>query len=848
MLNVENKKCINNLSNETLKANKMRNLFAIIAITLTCILFTSLFTIGGSVLTSMEEATMRQVGGSAHGSFKYLSPKEYDVLKEHKSIKQITYSVVLSTAENEELKKRSTEIRYISGEDGAQELFSNPTTGKLPQNKNEVATDTIILEKLGVSARIGENIELEYILNGEKVKETFTLVGFWEGDPLANASMLWLDKDYVEEKLMDYVPGDKFDYTGLVMADVVFANSLNIENKIRKIITDSGFDTNQIQYGVNWAYMGGNEIDILIVIGTIFIMLIIIFCGYLMISNIFFISISKDIREFGLLKTLGFTGKQIKKIIRKQAIHLCLVGTPIGLVCGYIIGSLLTPVVMSVMTYDGLVISTNPFIFIVSILFTMLTVFLSISKPAKIASKVSPIEALRNSDNTNSKRKFKKGSKVNLLKMAHHNVTRNFKKFIMVIISLSLSLIIINVTFSYANGFDVEKYLRSSILNDFSVGDLSNFNVNIRYGEQDTLNKELLTELKKQDGIEFFNEVYFTQASVAIPKSIRDLLPEIKENELGSGEWLEYVEQILSDQDALMTLSMYGLSDELFEELEFVSGTIDLEKLKTGDYVIASHYDYEGTLPYYNVGDKVSLPKPVDERTSLSDSLKNMKEYEVMAVAQIPYPLSIKSTTVINPNFYLPKDIFLADIVQKEPMLVTLDVEDKSIPGMTDFLENYINVINNDLDFQSRETIVMEYENIQKSYKLVGLVLSGILAFIGIMNFVNTNLTSISARKREFATLQSIGMTNSQVTKLLIFEGLWYTAFAMTFTFTIGILLGKLVMVTLSVGSPYQSSYFTAIPALLCLPILIIITVLIPYLTSKNISKQTIVERLRLSE
>ena len=113
-----------------------------------------------------------------------------------------------------------------------------------------------------------------------------------------------------------------------------FSNSMNIEKKLQKVIKDSGYNENEIRYGVNWAYMGGKNLDLGTVFGAIGLILLIMVTGYLIIYNIFYISIVRDIKFYGQLKTIGTTKKQIKKIIIKQALRLCLIAIPMGLVLG----------------------------------------------------------------------------------------------------------------------------------------------------------------------------------------------------------------------------------------------------------------------------------------------------------------------------------------------------------------------------------------------------------------------------------------------------------------------------------------------------------------------------------
>lgn len=156
-----NSAAINKLTMRILKADKMRNIFAIFSIILTTILFTSLFTIGGGIIKSQEYTTMRQAGGSAHATFKYLNNEKLEKLKQHPLIKKYGYSIMLTNAENIELSKVQTEIRYAQDEE-AKMYFSYPETGTMPSTKSEIATDTRVLDLLKIPHKIGENLKIKY--------------------------------------------------------------------------------------------------------------------------------------------------------------------------------------------------------------------------------------------------------------------------------------------------------------------------------------------------------------------------------------------------------------------------------------------------------------------------------------------------------------------------------------------------------------------------------------------------------------------------------------------------------------------------------------------------------------
>lgn len=838
MLKVNSKRTIHLLAKSSFKASRMRNLFAIVAIILTSVMFSGLFTVATSLVASIEESTMRQVGGSAHGSFKYLSKAQYDALKTHPDIKDISFSVVLGVGENKELAKHPTEIRYTSGENNAKGMFSMPTTGKLPQNDDEIATDTLVLKQLGVSAKLGQKVTLDYSLAGEKISKTFTLVGYWTGDKVMQASQAWVSKSYVEKQLANYKPSKQGYDVGLINADVNFKNSFRIESKLQKVIVDSGFSLDDIDYGVNWAYTGnGESLDISTIVATVGAILMIAFSGYLMIANVFTISVANDVRYYGLIKTIGTTPKQIRKLIRRQAMWLCFIGLPIGLLVGYLVGMMLVPIVLSIMNTDVIKISAHPLIFILSSIFSAVTVFVSVSKPSKIAAKVSPIEALRVTDNSaGSKRKIKKGTKVNLWTMAYSNLARNKKKVVLVSISLSLGLVILNATYSIANSFDMDEYLSRSIMNDFAVGDVSNFNVNLNYSNQDTLSEGFFSELSLQEGIESINNIYFTEYEVPTGPRFVDIPKQLAKEYDADSKRVEALKRYAQEPKQL--LHLYGLDEGALQKLILLHGKIEEQKLYSGKYVIAAPFDAQGNILYYAIGDKIQLPDPTGQ----------MREYEVLAVADIPESISARHSHPLTPTFYLPSQVFLEQIEQKAPMLSTIDVQDSAMEKMERFLANYSTNTDQNMEFESKASLAAEFENLQKTLKIVGITISILVAFIGIMNFINSVITSINARRRELAMLQSIGMLNRQVIKMLILESTMYILLTIAATLTIGSAICYLGLNAFTAGAAYMKLYFTVVPSLLCLPILLVIAIIVPVMCQKVISKSSIVERLRKIE
>ena len=165
------------------------------------------------------------------------------------------------------------------------------------------------------------------------------------------------------------------------------------------IIKDAGYEPEKdISYGINWAYMGNRmeSIDIQSAVLLVAALLVVLLTGYLIIYNIFQISIINDIRFYGLLKTIGTTKRQTKRMVRRQALTLSVLGIPIGLAAGFLVSKVVFPFAMSMLDLKDMKISLHfePAMILFGAVFALLTVLISCRKPGKIAGSVSPVEAL----------------------------------------------------------------------------------------------------------------------------------------------------------------------------------------------------------------------------------------------------------------------------------------------------------------------------------------------------------------------------------------------------------------------------------------------------------------------
>ena len=251
------------------------------------------------------------------------------------------------------------------------------------------------------------------------------------------------------------------------------------------------------------------------ILSILCILVLILFTGYLIIYNVFQISVTNDIRFYGLLKTIGTTSRQIRRIVRQQALLLSIFGIPLGLIVGYGVGALLTPVVIS--RLDGIphiATSPSPVIFILSALFALLTVLLSCRKPGRIAGRVSPIEAVRYTEGSSKRTRERRTRGAKIAQMAWANLGRNRKKTVLMVTSLALAVVLLTLTVIFTSGFDMDKYISRNMISDFVVAETSYFQTGGGFSADTALPQSAVDTVNAQGGIADGGVVYGRTTSV----------------------------------------------------------------------------------------------------------------------------------------------------------------------------------------------------------------------------------------------------------------------------------------------------------------------------------------------
>lgn len=866
MRKVKNKKVIRRLSDRSFRVSRTRNLIAVLAIALTAMLFTTLFTLGIGTVENFQRETMRQSGSDCHGVIKNITMEQYEKLSKDPSIVESANCILVAdSVENKEFLKRHMEVWYYP-QYHYPHCFINIIDGRAPEAADEILMDDVSMDFLGLEPKAGQQVTLKLKIkssNQNVTERTFTVSGVIKADPALDVGFAIVSDAYLNAHADELVYTYDKDYspTGAVRMDVMFSNSFSIQEKLNKVIENAGYSTDEtspdyVASNENWAYVSGSAQADPITVGAVAGgLLLIILTGYLIIYNIFQISVIRDIQYYGLLKTIGATGRQIKKIIRRQALRLGIIGIPAGLIFGYLIGKAMMPRVMAMTSFVGeeVTVSIHPLIFVGSAVFTLVTVWISTGKPVRIAAKVSPVEAVRYTDSVKEKKKGKKSTDGGKLpKMAFSNLGRNKKRTVLVVFSLSLAIVLLNSVFTITHSFDLDTYLKRFVSTDFQVANANYFNVMAGYygSSEETIDEENLTEsfvkyCQSLDGYQDGGRLYMTQ-TLGLRKDsweVPEYFPKTADGEPSENFGGEVMPLNSFDDDNWL-VSFYGMDDFFYSIIEVYKGETDLEtikeKMETGKYILVS----VGTDDYGKIIEDSIVHQPGDKVTITCGDGKT-REFEVLAlIKDNSYALTNRS--FMTPFFYyVPAKVFKEMASEKYLMCFSFNADDDKEEEISNELEAYTTQREPTMDFESKGYWLEQFDGLINLFTLIGGVLSLVIGIIGILNFVNSILTGIVTRQGEFAMLEAVGMTKRQLRCMLIMEGLYYAIATVVFSLIFGTLFSLTVLRILSGGMWFMRYHFVIWPMAIVFPILIILGVLVPAAAFRFFKKESVVERLR---
>ncbi|WPJ90591.1 FtsX-like permease family protein [Facklamia hominis] len=827
IMKVKNRAYIVRLAKNILNANKSRRNILLLAIALTSILFTSLFSVALGLGKSMETQTMKTIGTISHGSFKDISDEDVEILTQDKDIKDFSVREKVGILDDEKI---MAELSYMD-KNGFEWSLIEKVKGKFPEKENQVFIDVSTAKKLGYKGEIGEEIEVPFKIEKaytgeiiEKKSDKFIISGTFQNpiDSNVGVGQIYLSKAYVD-KLS--IPKNNSDL------GVMLNNSFMIENKLLKIAERNGYKVvdnpgnlsdKEIRIGVNFAYLlsGDSSFDFNIFLPYLAFLILVIVAGYLIINNIFKISVNEDIKLLGLLKTIGMTKPQIKKLVHLESLAVALPSIVVGDIVGISIGKIILNkiFVSNEMLTD---VKLSPAVIILIILFstafTLLTVFLSVMRPARFAAKVSPIDASRYNE-IQIKKKYKSDN-ISLGKLARRQVFSNKFRFISIILSMSLSAVILNSVLTYTGNIDLEKGISDIIVTDYNIASPKYF----RYmysGSEDGINEKYIGEIENNKGFKSGGALY--------------------------SYGYEYTYPDIKIEDNKVAPILFGIDDYLINKYKITDGDFDKDKWQTGNYVIIGEKIRNNSD--YKIGDKI--------RINVNNKIK---EVQVMGKVEYNFSNGLRYFRVVKEDIndessptlgleyiYMNPNEYKELTGDNSIMSYGFDVADSEKENFNKLLKSFEN--DPGFSYDSRDLQIKSFKDFKNLIEFVGYSLSIVLFLISVLNFINIIATEILRNMVNLSILEAIGMTKQNIKKYLIKKNLIYSISSLVFSFIVMLLVNKFILIDFMAETKWTSYKFVIMPLILVNLINIIIGIIFTGRFYEKHSQNSLVGRIRSLE
>lgn len=808
MLKNNNGVILRKLTMRSLRAGKMRNIFIIITVALSAALISGLT---GFAL-AMDKKEDRELAVQPHVIYGDLSNEQVEALKNDGSMEDI-----VRYKQGGSMEAENYEIRPVYFSDEGKIIESmrlNITEGRYPEKPNEAAVSKEYLKKLGIGPVIGAEFSVTWV---DGATETYTVTGL---NDLESESrfFIMLSEEYAEK-------GSQLkDVSYTTAARIVGAADMDDQtflNTIRGIGEEYGIPRYQIRENSSFVIKISNT-RASVLFAVIGVGAVILFVSVFVIYSIFYISVTGRIRQFGQLRTIGMTSKQIRKTVRYEGVFLSGAGSLTGILVGTVFAYFIVP--------KGFYIPNTLITAVLTIIATSLTVMFSVKKPAKIAAAASPIEAAKMSGNGGAA--SSKSGKRNLTPfgLAKISANSNRKKSAMTAVSLGIGGVIFIMGTTLIASYNIEEYSRMGAyrFGDYVLQVSDNAVKLSEHGAADIqinnpLTKEIEAEIAAFEGVKKVTRYdrFDVQYEYNNYQTNDEVMPfenhciAAMNKSRTEGEAFDYDRMVHNKEIAICN------NDQVKEIYGWKFKPDDTVKLKWYD-----GYEYrEDDFTVAGSFDRGELMK------------LNNEDSDYLAVG--------------NGWFYIPKDLFKTMVPEEyDPSDgIIVEVEDyKTDTAVKEFLQRYA-----DSDPHLKLTCFSDVVNDGRSnyYLVMGLVwgLSAFIIGFALINLINTLVSNAMSRKQEFAMLCSIGMSGGQLKKMIIGEGLILAVKNIMITAVFGTASGyAMIQIMREFQATYLHWHFPVWCMLGYIAMVLVVPVLISAVITNILQKKTLVERLREAE
>lgn len=843
MLKNDNRDAVKRISRRSMKMNRVRNVFSILAIVMTTLMFTTVFTLCYSIYKNMDIMLTRQQGTKASIYLYNPTRSQLDAARDTDGVRAAGVRISAGYAPLDEEEDTVIYLYYYDETEYEKNHLPAVTDvqGNYPVQNDEVMLSLNALSALGIEAPdLGMPIELTL---GDGTERTFSLSGWFKDYASFSGSREALvSKTYVEEQ------GFSLEENGLLAISAKSGMQEDVLAQLERNVELTGEQEFVTSYDMQ-SESAGNALVLALL--AVLIGAIIVASGYLLIYNVMYISVTKDIRFYGMLKTIGTSPKQLKQIVKRQAFHLSVYGIPIGVILGTLLSFVAIPYVMNLFgggSYAAMPndIRFSPLIYVVTILFDMFTVAISCRKPAKLAGQVSPVEALKyngmSRDGKIRQKRTTSGGK--LYKMAWRNIFRERKRSILVFASLFMGTMAFLSVNTFMNGIRLENYADRYLPNDYNI--YCHTGSEEKSEEEMTASAMRLAEnIRNIDGITRIS--VNRETNVELDFDRETWLPFLEtevEREGGSvDDLVQFYEERTGTEQAYSAPLISVSADFIRKHNERAEQKIDVERFERGEVCVlgfVSNTEQAADMRGKTIGiTEVYSGKHRD--VAVDVCLVQGDEYA--------FELGYFWNMMAAPSVILVSDSFM-DSISDTAVVNTINADCE--PDMEQAVTGQIKALTENSDVviatEIKTDMLREFKSAMSSLNILINGISLLLILIGVINFVNVMLTGVYTRRRELAVMESVGMTKRQVKRMLVLEGAYYGLITIALILTAGnCLMWAVGRLTLKIVDYAVISYPWTGIGIMCL-LVMLVCMLVPNCIYRTLSRESVTERIRVEE
>lgn len=862
------------LTIKNLKLNRKRTIVTIIGIMLSVALITAVATIYNSAIKSLIEFETYQKG-NFHVAFYNVPVNEVKTLQNNRKISDVFLTQDIGYAKLENSKNEYKPYAFVKAftKSSLENLSVKLTEGRLPESENEIVIPTHLKTNGRVTLNVGDTITLNvgkrvsdgYELNQsnsfdkntseeiiDTATKTYKIVGIIER-PATNIEgysapgytfITYINDEnitgeadaycrYTKDGVKDYV-----DVTANILnvkaeaLDKFINADFNSEEESNQIFSEMEkakyvYNINQYLISLETHPLTNNSVGGL---GTVVVIVcgIIIFTSVFCIKNSFDISISEKTKQYGMLKSIGATKKQIRKNVFFEATTLGLIGIPLGILAGLIASSILIVVsnyFIGDMFTEGLklVLSFSWVAIVVSILLGIVTIYLSALRSARRASKISPIESIRNSGDIKIKSKKVKSPKIIKKifgvggEISYKNLKRNKKKYRTTVISITVSVFVF-IALSYFMSLAFSEVKNELKLQDYNISLLIEF-------KDDEQLKQKIVETTKLDNIKNYTLSKYDGAYIVNPKYTNEFIEfnggiteensafdgDISIKTINNEQYKNYIEKLGLNYEVIKEQAILINNNWLMSKYDAEKGEIIEKQVEVFDY---------------KKNDTISCKK------------QDNKLFEIQ-IGKITDTLPFGFSNQTAPTMLISTEMF-EKYFSSNNIVIYYDSENpnKLQDDIDDVLNGYNYNVNN---------IVENAEMMKKLFTLVGIFLYGfiiVITLIGVTNIFNTITTNMELRKPEFAMLKSIGMTAKEFNRMIRLETIFIGIKSLLFSVPVGIVLSYVIYNAMDVSENLKFVVPVKAIVIAVISVFLLIACIMRF-SMGRISKQNVIETIR---